>query len=192
MLNAVRFFYLLKIKFVIQINIMMKPSPTTYPEYFQRYIDQVKEDDLKRAFKNQMPAAEIFFKSISEELSKKKYAEDKWTIKEVLQHVIDAERVFSYRALCFARKEQNILPSFDENNYALHSNANAREWNNLIEEFASLRKSTGYLFNSFSDDALNTIGKASNYTISVAALGFVTVGHANHHIRIIQERYIGV
>ena len=76
---------------------MTRPSPTTYPEYFQRYINQVKEDDLKMAFKNQMPAAEIFLQSISGELSKKKYAEDKWTIKEVLQHVIDAERVFSYR-----------------------------------------------------------------------------------------------
>ncbi len=171
---------------------MMKPLPTTYPEYFQRYINQVKEDDLQLAFKNQMPAAEIFFQSINEEFSKKKYAEDKWTIKEVLQHIIDAERVFSYRAMCFARKEQHILPSFDENSYALNSNANNRDWNELIEEFVATRKSTEYLFNSFNDDALNTIGKASNYTISVSAVGFVTVGHVTHHIRIIQERYIGV
>ena len=171
---------------------MTKPSTTTYPEYFQRYINRVKEDDLKMAFKNQMPAAEIFLQSISEELSKKKYADDKWTIKEVLQHIIDAERVFSYRAMCFARKEQHILPSFDENSYAINSNANERDWNNLVEEFTATRKSTEYLFNSFSDDALNTVGKASDYTITVAAIGFVTVGHVNHHIRIIQERYIGV
>ena len=171
---------------------MNKPSPTTYPEYFQRYINQVKEDDLKMAFKTQMPGAEIFFQSISEELSKKKYADDKWTIKEVLQHIIDAERVFSYRAMCFARKEQHILPSFDENMYAINSNANERAWNNLVEEFTATRKSTEYLFNSFSDDALNTAGKASDYTITVAAVGFVTVGHVNHHIRIMQERYIGV
>lgn len=172
--------------------IMTKPSPTTYPEYFQRYINQVKEDDLKLAFKNQMPAAEIFFQSISEEFSKKKYAEGKWTIKEVLQHIIDAERVFSYRAMCFARKEHHILPSFDENGYALNSNANDRDWNELIKEFSATRKSTEYLFNSFTDDALNTVGKASDYTISVSAVGFVTVGHVTHHIRIIQERYIGV
>jgi exoribonuclease II len=171
---------------------MNRPSPTTYPEYFQRYIKQVKEDDLKLAFKNQMPAAEIFFQSINEEFSKKKYAEGKWTIKEVLQHIIDAERVFSYRAMCFARKEQHILPSFDENGYALNSNANNRDWNELIEEFAATRKSTEYLFNSFTDEALNTVGKASDYTITVTAVGFVTVGHVNHHIRIIQERYIGV
>jgi len=171
---------------------MTKPSPTTYPEYFQRYINQVKEDDLKLAFKNQMPAAEIFFQSIGEEFSKKKYAEDKWTIKEVLQHLIDAERVFSYRAMCFARKEHQVLPSFDENGYALNSNANNRDWNDLIEEFAATRKSTEYLFNSFNDEALNTVGKASNYTITVSAVGFVAVGHVTHHIKIIQERYIGV
>ncbi len=171
---------------------MNKPSPSTYPEYFQRYINQVKEDDLKLAFKNQMPAAEIFFQSINEELSKKKYAEGKWSIKEVLQHIIDAERVFTYRAMCFARKEENILPSFDENNYANNSNANGRQWKSLIEEFTATRKSTQYLFNSFNDESLNTIGKASNYTISVAAIGFVTVGHLTHHIHIIQERYLGV
>lgn len=171
---------------------MAKPSTTNYPEYFQRYINQVKEDDLKLAFKNQMPAAEIFFQSVSEEFSNRKYAEGKWTIKEVLQHIIDAERVFSYRAMCFARKEQHILPSFDENSYAINSNANNRAWNEMIKEFTATRKSTEYLFNSFTDDALNSVGKASDYTITVAALGFVTVGHVNHHIRIIQERYIGV
>lgn len=170
----------------------MKPSTTTYPEYFQRYINQVKEDDLKLAFKNQMPAAEIFFQSISEEFSLRKYAEGKWTIKEVLQHIIDAERVFTYRAMCFARKEQSVLPSFDENSYTINSHANARSWNEMIAEFTATRKSSEYLFNSFTDDALNTVGKASDYTITVAALGFITVGHVEHHIRIIQERYIGV
>ncbi|HSQ44136.1 MAG TPA: DinB family protein [Ginsengibacter sp.] len=170
----------------------MKPPTTTYPVYFQRYINQVKEDDLKLAFKNQMPAAEIFFQSISKEFSMRKYAEDKWTIKEVLQHIIDAERVFSYRAMCFARKEQSILPSFDENSYTINSHANGRDWNEMIEEFTATRKSSEYLFNSFTDDALNTVGKASDYTITAAALGFITVGHVEHHIRIIQERYIGV
>ncbi|MGH2647382.1 MAG: DinB family protein [Ginsengibacter sp.] len=171
---------------------MTKPAITSYPEYFQRYINQVKEEDLKMAFKNQMPAAEIFLRNISEEFSNRKYAEGKWTIKEVLQHIIDAERVFSYRAMCFARKEQHVLPSFDENSYALNSNANDRSWNNMIEEFVALRKATEYLYDSFTDDALDSIGKASDYTISVSSIGFVTVGHVNHHIRIIQERYIGV
>ncbi|MDQ2864527.1 MAG: DinB family protein, partial [Bacteroidota bacterium] len=166
---------------------MAKPLATSYPEHFQVYISQVKEDDLKEAFKNQMPAAEAFLQTIDEEFSKRRYAEGKWSIKELLQHIIDAERVFNYRAMCFARKEENTLSSFDENNYAKNSNADSRSWRSLVEEFAALRKATEYLYNSFSDEALNAVGKASNYTISASALGFITVGHVTHHLRIIQE-----
>jgi hypothetical protein len=173
-------------------KIIVKSNAGNYPSNFQRYVDEVTEDNLKSAFKNQMPAAEIFFQTISEEFSKRKYAEDKWSIKEVLQHLIDAERVFAYRALAFARKDANTLPPFDENDYTINSNANDRMWNDLIDEFAAVRKSTEYLYNSFSNEALNSIGKASDYTIGVSTLGFVAIGHVNHHIRIIQERYIGV
>ena len=173
-------------------NIVLKSRAGNYPENFQRYVDEVKEDDLKAALQNQMPAAEIFFQSISEELSKRKYAEGKWTIKEVLQHVIDAERIFAYRALAFARRDTNTLPPFDENEYAVNSNANDRSWLDLVAEFSSVRKSTMFLYNSFSGEAMNAIGKASDYTIGVSTLGFVIAGHVNHHIRIIQERYIGV
>ncbi|MEP6926487.1 MAG: DinB family protein [Ginsengibacter sp.] len=171
---------------------VLKSKSGTYPQNFQRYIDEVKEDDLEMAFKNQMPAAEFFFQSISEEVSKRKYAEDKWTIKELLQHIIDAERVFAYRALCFARKDEHTLPSFDENEYAANSNANDRYWQDMVAEFSLVRKSTEYLYNSFRNEAINAIGKASDYTMGVSTLGFVIVGHVNHHIKIIQERYIGV
>ena len=172
-------------------NIIPKNKKAT-PQNFQGYIDAVKEDDLNKALSGQMPAAEVFFQSISEELSTRRYAEGKWTIKELLQHIIDAERVFAYRALCFARKEQSILPSFSENDYASNSNANDRKWAEIISEFSSVRKSTEDLFNSFNIEALQSVGKASNYSMDVTTLGFVIVGHVNHHIRIIQERYIGV
>lgn len=171
---------------------MIKSSTTTYPQNFQKYIDQVKEDDLSTALKNQMPAAEIFLQSISEELSKRKYAEGKWSIKEVLQHLIDAERVFAYRALCFARKDDHTLPSFDETEYAANANANERSWLDLVGEFVAVRKSTEYLYNSFTPETLELVGKASDYTISVSEIGFVIAGHVNHHLRIIQERYLGV
>lgn len=171
---------------------MSKPGVINSPEFFQRYINEVKEDDLIIALRKQMPAAEVFFASISEEFSTRKYAEGKWTIKEILQHLIDAERVFNYRAMCIARGEQATLPPFDENNYAENSNANAREWKDIIAEFAAVRKSTEYLFNSFSDDMMQKTGNVSTYSINVATIGFVTAGHLNHHIKIIQERYIGV
>lgn len=171
---------------------MNRSSTTTYPENFQRYINQVKEDDLKTALKNQVPAAEVFLQSISEEFSNRRYAPGKWTIKEVLQHVIDAERVFAYRALCIARKDEQTLPSFDENEYAANAHGAERSWHQLIEEFVSVRKSTEYLYDSFAPDALDSIGNVSDYTISVSEIGFVLVGHVNHHLRIIQERYIGM
>ena len=169
-----------------------KSNAGKYPPNFQRYVDAVKEEDLSAAFKNQMPAAEIFFQSIHEELSKRKYAEDKWTIKEVLQHVIDAERIFAYRALAFARKDTNTLPPFDENEYTVNGNANDRLWNDLTAEFTAVRKSTEYLYSSFSSEALHAIGRTSDYSMGVSTLGFVIVGHVNHHIRVIQERYIGI
>ena len=171
---------------------MSKPSTSTYPAYFNTYIKLVQEDDVKSALKNQTPAAEKFFNSISEEKSLFKYAEGKWTIKEVLQHLIDAERIFGYRALAFARKDKNILPSFEENAYAAHSHANNRRWKELIEEFIAVRKSTEILFNSFTEEDLNTSGKASDYEITVLALGFTTAGHAAHHLNIIRERYLVV
>lgn len=170
----------------------MRPPLTTFPAYFNTYIKLVQEDDVQSAFKNQTPQAERFFNLITKEQSTYKYAEEKWSIKEILQHVSDAERIFAYRALAFSRKDNNILASFDENNYAANSNANNKTWKELIEEFLAVRKSTESLFNSFSEDQLNTSGKASDYSITVLALGYTTVGHAAHHMNIIRERYIDI
>ncbi len=170
----------------------MNKAAAIHPEFFERYISQVKEDNLEDALGRQLPVVENFLRSISDELSLRKYAEDKWTIKEVLQHMIDAERIFTYRALCFARQEQATLHSFDEVEYATHSHANGRPWKQMIDEFVAVRRSTEFLFKSFNEQDLNTVGKASTYSISVGSLGFVIVGHVAHHARIIQERYIGV
>src|SRR3984885_15559899 len=114
---------------------MPKPAATDYPEFFNRYIAQVQEDDLTEAFINQSIALPQFLRSISEQTSMHTYAEGKWTIKEMLQHITDAERIFSYRALCIARKEESSLLSFDENAYAENSYANAREWQDIVDEF---------------------------------------------------------
>ncbi len=168
---------------------MLKPSPTTYPAYFQRYINQVPEEELFTAFKNQLPAVKEFIASVSEEHSLYAYAEGKWTLKEVLQHIIDAERIFAYRALCFARKDSTSLPSFEENEYAANSNANSRTWQSLADEFLAVRKTTEMLFESFTEEALQAVGVANNNPTSVAALGFITLGHFYHHKKIADERY---
>lgn len=169
---------------------MPKPIETDYPEYFGKYINQVTEDDLSIAFKTQLPKLERLLRSISEEKADHAYAPGKWTLKELLQHIIDAERIFSYRALCFARNDTNSLPSFDENLFAKNSNANTRSWKSLSNEFINVRRSTEDLFNSFSDDMLNQKGVANNNVTSVLSIGFIILGHVTHHIKIMEERYL--
>ena len=169
---------------------MPKPSPTAHPTYFQKYIDQVAEEDLTIAFQKQFSILRDFLHTITEEKSNYAYAPGKWTIKELLQHMIDTERVFAYRSLCFARKEQADLPGFDENQYAANSNANQRTWKDLADEFLVVRKATELLFNSFTDEALNNSGNANNNPATVTSMGFTTIGHVYHHINILKERYL--
>ncbi|MBS1511731.1 MAG: DinB family protein [Bacteroidetes bacterium] len=169
---------------------MPKPNPATHPGYFQRYISQVPEDDLTAAFQNQLPVMTAFFKNISEEKSAYAYAEGKWTIKELLQHMIDTERIFAYRSLCFARHEQQSLPGFDENTYAANSNANKRKWSELIDEFLSVRQTTEILFSSFTEAALNHSGIANNNPCTALSMGFTAIGHVYHHIAVMKERYL--
>lgn len=169
---------------------MPKPSPTTYPEYFKKYVDQVPEEDLSAAFSNQLPVINDLLNSITEEKSMYAYDTGKWTLKELLQHMIDTERIFNYRALCIARKETVSLPGFDENTYAAHSNANDRNWQNMVEEFLAVRSSTQFLYKSFTDEALNSSGISNSNPITVISLGFITIGHFYHHKKIIEERYL--
>ena len=169
---------------------MPKPSPANYPSYFQRYISLVPEEDLQTAFKNQLPIISGFLQSITEEKSNHTYAPGKWTIKELLQHMTDTERIFAYRSLCFARKEQASLPGFDENEYAANSNANIRSWKDLTDEFLLVRKTTEILFSSFTEAALLNSGTANNNPATAASMGFTAIGHVYHHKKILEERYL--
>ena len=169
---------------------MPKPTVGDYPEYFGKYINQVVEEDLGEAFTNQFPKIDFFLRSVDEAKANYAYAEGKWTLKELLQHVIDTERIFNYRALCFARKETLSLPSFDENLYAQNSDANRRNWKNLSNELINARRSTEDLFKSFSEEMLHQRGTANNNTTSVLSLGFIIIGHVTHHIKVVEERYL--
>lgn len=169
---------------------MPKPSPTTYPVYFKNYVDQVPDEDLLTGFQNQSAVVKEFLNSITEAKSNYAYDTGKWTIKEVLQHMIDTERIFNYRALAIARKETVSLPGFDENLYAENSNANRRTWQNLVEEFLAVRSSTEFLYKSFTDEALAASGISNNNPVTVISLGFITLGHIYHHKKVIQERYL--
>lgn len=169
---------------------MPRPDLTRVPDYYHNYINQAEGDDLIDILKKQTRSFEQFLEEIPKSKRKYRYAEDKWTIKEVLQHIIDAERVFAYRALCFARKDATPLPSFDENNYADNSKADQRKWKDLVNEFRAVRESTELLFSSFDDEQLETAGTASGKSNYVLAIGFIIAGHANHHIKVTKERYL--
>jgi hypothetical protein len=168
---------------------MSAPSPTNVAGYFKRYTDQVEETDLATAFTNQSGMVTNLLSSIDEEKSAYAYAPGKWTLKEMLQHLIDAERIFSYRAVCFARKELQTLPGFDENEYAENSLANNRTWQSLVEEFWAVRRSSLLLFESFTAEMRSSTGKAGNNELSAEQVGFIIIGHVNHHCKIIKERY---
>jgi hypothetical protein len=170
---------------------MQKPSPITYPGFFHTYIDQVPQEDLQDAFNVQLPIINSFLLSISEEQSTHSYAPAKWTIKELLQHITDTERIFSYRALCFARGEKQLLPGFEQDDYATSANANDRTWHSLSNEFLIVRQSTHQLFNSFNKEMLMNDGKFSNnFTMTTAGFGFMLLGHFYHHKKVIEERYL--
>ncbi|HEX2627834.1 MAG TPA: DinB family protein [Chitinophagaceae bacterium] len=169
---------------------MARPDLSRVFHYYHGYIGQVKEDDLIKAFTNQTASFLQFLDSIPVAKRSYAYAEGKWTIQEVLQHIIDAERVFAYRALCFARQDKTPLPSFDENSYAENSKASTRKWDDLVEEFKAVRLSSEIMFRSFDNDQLESNGVANNKPVYVLGIGFVLVGHAEHHVNVIKERYL--
>jgi hypothetical protein len=169
---------------------MPRPDLTKIPEWYHGYISQVAGNDPLVAMKNQTPVMLRFFNRISPEKRNYRYAKGKWTIKEMLQHIIDAERIFAYRALCIARQENTSLPGFDENDYADNSKARKRDWDNMIEELKVVRRSSEILFSSFDKEQMATYGVANNNPASVLAIAFIMVGHINHHIHVTKERYI--
>ncbi len=170
----------------------MRPSPDSYPSYFNTYIKLIEETDVITALLNHGDEADLFFLKINESETHYRYAEGKWTIKEILQHINDAERVFCYRALAFARREQAVLPGFNENQYAANSHANNLSWSSLLNDLKIDRMNSISLFSSFSNDDLDYIGKASDYSISVRALGYIIAGHCIHHMNIVKERYLSI
>jgi uncharacterized damage-inducible protein DinB len=119
-----------------------------------------------------------------------RYAEGKWTIKDIIQHIIDTERIFTYRALRISRNDKTPLPGFEENDYVANTNANGRSIQDLLAELSAVRQATLYLFKSFSWEQLERIGTASNNEISVRAIGFILIGHQKHHQKVFQERYL--
>lgn len=165
-------------------------SDNEYHPYYKNYIDQVEDVNIIEGLEGSFRRTLSFLKEIPSDKLTYQYAEGKWTIKEIVQHLIDSEIIFSYRALRFARNDQVSLPGFDENTYVPASLANNRSLDQLLNHYASVRQSTIALFSSFDKDMLLRVGQASESNMSVRALGFVIIGHETHHCKIIKERYL--
>jgi hypothetical protein len=159
---------------------MSRPDLSRVASFYHNYIRQVPQDDLLPAIRELGKNFIDLVKSIPVSKYDYAYAEGKWTLKEVFQHIIDTERIMNYRALCFARKESQSLPGFDENPYAANSKAANRNWNDMVEEFSSVRKSSEFLFSSFDKQQLEADGKANNNPMYVLGVGFIVALPASY------------
>ncbi|PTX61597.1 DinB family protein [Kordia periserrulae] len=170
----------------------MIPFPETneYHSYFDAYIQQFKGEDILAALSDGAEDVTELMTSLTEEQLQSAYAEGKWTIKEVLQHIMDTERIFCNRALRIARNDKTNLPGFEQNEYVPYSGANERNSMDMFQEYSAIRQATIMLFKSFTAEMLERIGVASGHEISVRALVYLTAGHEKHHINVINERYL--
>lgn len=170
---------------------MKLPAENDYAPFYSGYVKNVK-DDVVKALGDQLYSTHNFLKSIPEEKADYSYAEGKWSIKELIGHLIDTERVMAYRALSISRNEKQPLPGFDENNYIRESNYSERTFPELIDELKKIREANLFLFNSFTEEMLNRRGLANNSEVTVRAILFIIAGHEIHHLNVLKERYLKV
>ncbi len=161
-----------------------------YSKFNATYIQAIENVELFEELEISLHGFIKFVQNIPMDKFDYSYAEGKWTIKEIIQHVIDTERIFAYRALRISRNDKTPLPGFEENDYAVNTDAKSRSIQDLLTEFSAVRHSNLLMFKSFSDEQLARIGTASENTISVRAIGFILIGHQKHHQKVFEERYL--
>lgn len=167
-----------------------KPNPSTLTAYQKAYVDLVREGDLIHILDgNSKRVFQLLFSLTSDKL-KYRYAEGKWSIPQILVHMIDTERIFSYRILCIARGDKTPLPGYEENDYAKACNADERNFNDILEEYIIVRKSTLSLLKSLNESYLLNQGITNNTPVSVLTLCYMLAGHEIHHVSVIKEKYI--
>lgn len=166
------------------------PDFNTLPKFYTHYVNQVKDLDMLDGLEQSGKQMISIINNISEEMGEYRYEKGKWSIKELICHVMDAERIFAYRALRFARKDSTELPGFEENDYAPQANAHARTLKQLVVEVENLRRSTLDLFASFTPEMLQRKGSANKNVVSVVNIGYIISGHETHHRNVLNERYL--
>ncbi len=169
---------------------MRRPEKNEYTSYFEEYIKDVQGNEPIRNLEDQFQEIQSLLQSLSNDKANYTYSQGKWTIKEVLGHIIDSERIMGYRALCISRKEKQSLPGFEQDDYVKESNFKDRTITNLLEEYRTVRKSTISLFKNFNDDMYYQRGVANDKEVTVLALLYIIAGHEMHHMKILKERYL--
>jgi len=169
---------------------MKQPKKEEYAAYYHTYVDKVPEGEIVKILKSQSDRMKRLLKNVSKKKSLYRYAPGKWSVREIIGHLIDSERVMAYRAMRFARNDQTDLPGFDENDYVRHSNYNEIKLKDLVDEFCALRKSTSIMFKNFTDEISLRGGRANGNSFTVRSMAYIMAGHVNHHLGIIKERYL--
>jgi hypothetical protein len=167
-----------------------RPQPNEAAPYYSRYIDLVASGDIVSALETQLDETRVFLGTISEDKSLHSYAPEKWTIREVLNHINDCERVFAFRAFWFARGFSDPLPGFEQDVGVKHAVANNVSWTNHAAEFQEVRRTTISLFRNLPDEAWGREGMASGNPFTVRALAYILAGHVSHHVNVIKQRYL--
>jgi hypothetical protein len=169
---------------------MTKPESTEYPPYFEKYISLAHDEEIVVALGKQIESTLSLIRGLSAAQGDHCYAPGKWSVKEVIGHLIDAERIFAYRAMRFARNDATPLPGFDENSFVANAGFGSRDLADLADEFELTRKSNVYLFKHLDGDASLRRGPANNNEVSVRAIAHIIAGHELHHVGILRTRYL--
>jgi DinB superfamily len=169
---------------------MKRPEKIEYASFYDTYVSLVNETDIVFAMNKQLAEIENLFSQMTDEQGLYAYAENKWTIKELLGHLIDGERVFAYRAFRISRGDATPLAGFDQDPYVENGNSNATKLADLLDEFVLLRKSNILMFSNLLPNAWDFVGTASENKITTRALAYILVGHIRHHVKILKEKYL--
>lgn len=170
--------------------IMFRPTSNEYAPYYGRYIDLVPDGDLLKLLSEQINNTLVVLRGISEKQSLTRYAPDKWSIKEVIGHVTDTERIMCYRALRIGRADTTPIPGFEQDDYVHAANSDALAFMDLVSEFQIVRSASVALFRNFDENAIGRRGTANNFSVTVRGLAYIIAGHERHHLNILQSKYL--
>ncbi|MCA9735714.1 MAG: DinB family protein [Deferribacteres bacterium] len=169
---------------------MIRPPKNEYAEYYHKYIRQLPDGDICEILASQLDETIKLLAQIDEVQANHRYAAGKWSLKDVVAHIVDTERVFAYRALCFARNDSGPFPSMEQDNFVRFGNFANRSLKSIVDEYRFLRQSNIVLFRSFDDEISMRKGIASGTEMTVRAIAYIIAGHERHHVSVIQEKYL--